>query len=203
MLHESPMARDEALRALGYIRAAIDRTTRYSTFSAWSGFIAGTAALAGSGGCGWAVENPGCHPLMGPRFLGVWLGVFAVAAVTMLILTALKAQQRGERMWTPIARTAFGALLGPGMAGLVATLALARAERYDLLPGLWLTMYGCGLYVASFFAPLFMRTLGLIFLALGAAAWWTPVEWSAVWLGLGFGGLHFAFGTIVMWRYCG
>ncbi len=48
MLSPTPMAQDEALRALAEIRFAIDRTARYSTFSALSGFIAGGAALAGS-----------------------------------------------------------------------------------------------------------------------------------------------------------
>ncbi|MCZ7648230.1 MAG: hypothetical protein M5U26_23725 [Planctomycetota bacterium] len=159
MLQPSPMAQDEALRALGYIRAAIDRTTRYSTFSALSGFLAGAAALAGSGFCGlWA--HPGADPGAGRAFLLVWSGVFAAAAASLGVLTALKARQRGEALWTPIARTALSALLGPGLAGAAATAALVHAGRYELLPGAWLTLYGCGLYAASFFAPLFLRARG-------------------------------------------
>ena len=201
MLLPTPLARNEALRALSDIRAAIDRSTRYSTFSALSGFVAGAAALAGSGACGWASDWPGARPEHGAEFLYVWMGVFALAAVSLLLLTALKARSRGEPLWTPIARTAFSALLGPGIAGLLGTLALVKAGQFELLPGMWLTLYGCGLYVVSFFAPLFLRALGSLFMGLGLAAWLSGPGLAALWLGLGFGCLHLVFGAMVLTRY--
>lgn len=200
MLMPTKEAQNEALRALSHIRAVVDRTTRYSTFSALSGFIAGLAALGGSGVCGLVPGCPGGTPEAGLRFICVWSVVFVIAASALLLLTWLKARRRGEPAWTPIARTALSALLGPGVAMLLGTVALGRADQYALLPGLWLTLYGCGLYGVSFFAPLFIRLLGLVFMGFGLAAW---MGWGtpALWLGLGFGGLHLVFGMVVLTRY--
>jgi len=39
--------------------------------------------------------------------------------------------------------------------------------------------------------------MGLLFLALGVVALQLPVEFANVMLGLGFGGLHLAFGIVI------
>lgn len=200
LLLPRPLAQDQALRALAEIRNVVDRSLRYSTFSALSGFVAGIAALAGSGLCGVYSGFVGTTPDSGMSFLAVWLAVFIVAAVSQVILTVMKARQRGEPVWTPIARTAFASLLGPGLAGVGGSAAFVLTQRWDLLPGLWLLFYGCGFWSVSFFAPLFLRILGVLFMILGLCAWAVPAL-SALWLGLGFGGLHFVFGAVIMTRY--
>ncbi|MCY3022905.1 MAG: hypothetical protein NTW87_28335 [Planctomycetota bacterium] len=200
MLLPTPLAQDEALRALAEIRAAVDRSARYSTFSALSGFIAGGAAFVGSGVCGAHPGFAGAQPAAGWPFVAVWSGVLAVTALALAVLTAMKARRRGEAVWTPIARTAFAALLGPGMAGLASSAALALTGRFEMLPGLWLVLYGCGLWAVSFFAPLFLRVLGVAFMILGLCAW-SKMDCAALWLGLGFGGLHVLFGAVVLARY--
>lgn len=200
MLLPTPQAQDEALRALAEIRSVVDRSTRYSTFSAASGFIAGGAAFIGSGVCGAFPEFPGSRPEQGWVFAGVWAGVFAIAATALAALTTLKARRRGEAVWTPIARTAFAALAGPGAAGTAGSVALALLGRFELLPGVWLLLYGCGLWGVSFFAPRFLRVLGVCFMALAVCAWLRPGS-TALWLGLGFGGLHCVFGAVVLARY--
>jgi len=196
----TPLAHDEALRALAEVRTAVERCTRYSTFSALSGFIAGGVALAGSGGCGLLPDFVGANPSRGMSFVAVWAGVLVVAAIALAILTWVKASQRGDAVWTPIARTAFTALLGPGLAGVAASVVLVQNGKFELLPGVWLLFYGCGLWSVSFFAPLFLRVLGIAFVVVGLCAWWKP-EGSALWLGLGFGALHWVFSLIVLARY--
>jgi len=200
VLFPSPLAQDEALRALAEIRFVVDRTTRYSTFSALSGFVAGGAALLGSGVCGLLTDFVGAQPGRGMQFVGVWCAVLVVAAIAQIVLTALKARQRGAAVWTPIARTAFAALLGPGLAGMAGSAVLIHTQRWELLPGLWLLFYGCGWWSVSFFAPLFLRVLGVVFMGLGLAAWLEPQS-APLWLGAGFGGLHLIFGGIVLARY--
>ncbi len=199
MLIPGPMAQSEALRALAEIRSVVDRTTRYSTFSALSGFLTGAAALIGSGGCGYFAKFPGARA-EDKSFVYVWAGVFAFCAMQHLLLTWLKARSRGEVAWTPIARTALLALLGPGMAGILISAIVIFQLQYDRLAELWLLLYGCGLWAVSFFAPLFLRWLGAAFMILGALAW-KDHETPGLWLGLGFGGLHLIFGTIVLARY--
>jgi len=200
VLMPTPLAHDEALRALAEVRTAVERCTRYSTFSALSGFIAGCAALVGSGGCGFVSGFVGANPSRGIAFVAVWAGVLVVATVGLTVLTWIKARQRGEAVWTPIARTAFTSILGPGLAGVAASTVLVQNGKYELLPGVWLLFYGCGLWAVSFFAPLFLRVLGVAFVGVGLCAWWKP-DSAALWLGLGFGALHWVFGVIVLARY--
>ena len=199
MLIPGPMAQSEALRALSDIRSVIDRSTRYSTFSALSGFLTGIAALIGSGGCGYYADFVGARA-EDMTFVYVWAAVFAFASVQHLLLTSLKARKRGEVVWTPIARTAFMALLGPGLAGLLLSIVFVKQLKYENLAGVWLVLYGCGLWAVSFFAPTFLRWLGVAFMILGTVAWATG-ETPGRWLGLGFGGLHLAFSAIVRARY--
>lgn len=199
MLIPGPIAQSEAIRALAEIRSVVDRSTRYSTFSALSGFLAGAAALVGSGLCGRWTHFPGASP-DDWNFVKVWAGVFIFAAVQYAFLTALKARKRGEAFWTPIARTAFKALLGPFIAGALGTLALSISSGFEFLPGLWLILYGCGLWAVSFFAPTFLRWLGVAFMILGTAAFFHKAE-SGFFLGLGFGVLHMIFGIVVLTRY--
>jgi hypothetical protein len=199
VLLPTPMAQDQALRALAEIRSVIDRSARYSRFSALSCFLAGAAALGGSGLCG-AIPFAGTQPQQGWNFLAVWAAVLLVAFVSQVLLTILKARQRREAFWTPIARTAFGALLGPGVAGLFSSVVLVQTGHWELLPGVWLLLYGCGLWGVSFFAPLFLRGLGAAFMLAGLLAWAVP-SCSALALGLGVGGLHIVFGMGVMMRY--
>jgi hypothetical protein len=199
VLLPTPVAQDQALQALAEIRSVIDRSARYSRFSALSCFLAGAAALIGSGFCG-TVQFIGTDPRLGVPFVAVWGTVFLVAFVAQVVLTFLKARERAEVFWTPIARTAFGALLGPGLAGLLGSAVLAIAGHWELLPGVWLLLYGCGLWGVSFFAPLFLRVIGAAFVVIGLLAWLYPAA-AALCLGAGFGGLHFVFGAVVLMRY--
>jgi len=199
VLIPGPMAQSEALRALSEIRSVIDRSTRYSTFSALSGFLTGAAAIIGSGGCGYYADFVGARA-EDMTFVYVWAGVFVFAAVQHLILTTLKARKRDEVVWTPIARTAFLALLGPGLAGMLLTIVFIKQMKFEYLAGLWLMLYGCGLWAVSFFAPTFLRWLGVAFMVLGTLAWATG-ETPGRWLGIGFGCLHLVFAVIVRMRY--
>ena len=200
MLYPTPLAKEEALTALAEIRAAADRSTRYSRFSALAGFLSGGAALAGSGLCGLFPEFIGAQPEHGLSFVAVWGAVLLFAAVAQIWMTVLKARQRGEAIFTPIARTAAASLLGPGVAGFAGSGIFIATGQWTLLPGLWLLLYGCGLWSVSFFAPMFLRILGAAFILLGLCAWYFTNS-AALLLGLGFGGLHLVFGFVVLARY--
>jgi len=83
---------------------------------------------------------------------------------------------------------------------LMLTIVFIKQTNYQFLAGVWLMLYGCGLWAVSFFAPTFMKWLGVAFMILGAIAWATG-ETPGRWLGLGFGCLHLVFATIVRMRY--
>jgi len=60
---------------------------------------------------------------------------------------------------------------GSGLAaGALLTLALVRSGAAELLPGVWLSLYGAGLVTGGLFAIRVVPVMGVAFMALGAVA---------------------------------
>jgi hypothetical protein len=89
------------------------------------------------------------------------------------------------------------------LVGALLTVALSRAGRFELLPGVWLLTYGTGVIAGGTFSVPAIPIMGAGFLACGAAALFTPPAWGNIWMALGFGGLQVLFGTIIAMRYGG
>jgi hypothetical protein len=72
-----------------------------------------------------------------------------------------------------------------------------------LIPAVWLLLYGTGVLAGGAFSVAAVRLLGVVFMALGIAALFTPPAWGNVWLGIGFGGLQLVFGLYIARRHGG
>ena len=82
------------------------------------------------------------------------------------------------------------------------TVALA-AGRFDLLPGLWLLLYGSDVVAGGAVSVPVVPLMGGSAMLLGTAALATPPAWGDAWMALGFGGLHLGFGAVIARRYGG
>ena len=71
---------------------------------------------------------------------------------------------------------------------------------HDLLPAVWLMLYGSGVIAAGIASVRIIPIMGGLFFALGITALFGAGDWM---LGLGFGVLHIIFGSIIAWRYGG
>ena len=137
------------------------------------------------------------------RWLAVWLVEATLALAIAAATTAHKAQCAGEALLSRPGRQVAGSLTPPLAAGLLVTLALARDDAYDLMPGTWLLLYGAGVIAAGAFSVRVVPVMGVSFMAVGACALVTPASWNDALLAAGFGGLHLTFGAVIARRYGG
>jgi len=128
------------------------------------------------------------------------------AAVSMGIgfcATAIKTRRTNQPLLSgPFRKFALG--VAPAiLAGGLLTLALTSRGEFDLLPGLWLLLYGVGLIGGGTFSVRIVPVMGVAFLGLGALAIAGPAEWSRWSMLAGFAGLHIGFGVAIARRYGG
>ena len=115
----------------------------------------------------------------------------AVSAVIGALSTARKTRTARQPL-IPGPASKFALSLAPAVdSGALLTGAL-RAERFDLLPGMWLLLYGAGLVAAGAWSVRVVPVIGTTFMVLGAAGLLLPPAWRDWLLIAGFGGLHMA-----------
>jgi hypothetical protein len=138
------------------------------------------------------------------EWLGVWLACAAVALCVGCAAMARKAARTGTPLFASgVSRRFLLAFAPPLAAGGLLTLALERAGRADLLPGLWLVSYGAAVVSGGALSVRAVPAMGGVFLLLGAAALFSPPEWGTAYLAVGFGGAQILFGLYVARRHGG
>lgn len=136
----------------------------------------------------------------------VWLGIWLAAAVVAVAVGAVAMARKARRSETPLftgpARRFLLTLIPPLAAGAILTFALERGGRVDLLPGVWLLLYGTAVVTGGAMSVRPVLAMGALFMMLGAAALASPSAWGTAYLAAGFGGLQILFG-ILIWRHHG
>jgi hypothetical protein len=177
----------EAEETLSVIRTLMERGTRYTNLSGDAGVAAGGLALVGSGLRLW-LDTP---------FLVTWIGVLIAACSAIVYFTWRMAQANGEPFWTRPARTVLLALSPALVCALLITYVLARAGQGQLLPGIWMLLWGVGALAMSFFTPRVISVLGIGFMVAGTVTLLAGPGNDALTMGATFGGMHLAYGIML------
>ncbi len=186
---------DRAADNLRFIRDTMERASSFTAVPGWGGVWMGASAIAAAGACSFARTRS--------EWFGVWLVEAFVAVAIGVRAMSLKASRAGIPLFAGPARRFLLTLAPPLLAAAVVTLSLERSGQMDLLPGIWLLLYGTAVVTGGAFAPRVVPVMGIGFMLLGVVALASPPSWGTVFLAAGFGGLHIAFGILIARRHGG
>lgn len=186
---------DRAMEDLRFIRQTMERGAAFTAVPGWGGVWMGVSAVAAAL---IAADQP-----TPDRWIAVWTLELGVALAIGSVAMQRKARRADLTLLSGAGRKFLLSFLPPATAGAVLTVALWRAGAHALLPGAWLLLYGAAVVTAGTFSVKTVPVTGLCFMALGVAALMTNLFAGDVWMGLGFGGLHIAFGTLIARKHGG
>ena len=184
-----------AAEDLRVIRRAMERSGTFTAVPGYGGVAMGVvgviAAVAG------AIQPTA------ERWLASWLIAAAVACAIEVVAMRRKAVQAGVPLSGALARRFALGLSAPLAAGAAVTAGLLSAGSWSLLPSVWLLLYGAGVVTGGIVSVPTVQVMGLCFMALGVVAMATPPAWGNLWLGVGFGLVHIAFGFYIVRKHGG
>jgi hypothetical protein len=179
---------------LRFIRDTMERAASFTAVPGWGGVVIGVTAL-GAGAV--AIGRP-------PReqfFL--WLSEALLALAIAGLALRMKSKRLALSLQSRPARRALLSFVPPLLAGAILTAVLYHLRIFGVTPGLWLLLYGAAVVTGGAFSVRIVPVMGLCFMFVGALSLLAPAEWGNIFLTLGFGGLHIAFGIVIARRYGG
>lgn len=192
---EVPTLHGRAMDNLRFIRETMERASSFTAVPGWGGVLVGVTALIAAA---LAAQVPDEHE---------WMYVWAYELPLALLIGGLTMKRKATavqlKLLSPPGRRFTLSLTPPLIAGALLSIALARVEAYDVLPGMWLLLYGTGVVAGGAFSVKVVPVMGVCFMATGVAALLVSPAWSNSFLALGFGGLHIIFGIIIARRHGG
>lgn len=179
---------------LRFIRDTMERAASFTAVPGWGGVVIGVTAL-GAGAV--AFDRP-----LHEQFL-VWLAEALLALVIAWLAVRIKSKRLALSLQSRPARRALLSFMPPLLAGAILTAVLYHLQIFGVTPGLWLLLYGAAVVTGGAFSVRIVPVMGLCFMSVGAVSLFAPSQWGNIFLMLGFGGLHIAFGIVIARRYGG
>lgn len=173
----------------------MERASSFTAVPGLGGVAMGSTALAAAAMSVFAKTQA--------QWLGIWLAEACVAVVIGAWTMARKARRTHTDLFSGPGRRFLLTLTPPLGAGAVLTLALERGGLVQLLPGVWLLLYGAAVVTGGASSIRTVLVMGALFMLFGCAALSSPASWGTAYMAAGFGALHIAFGIAIARRHGG
>ena len=182
---------------LRFIRETMERAGTFTAVSGWGQVVIGLTAIIAAlvGSRSWLSS-----PVM---WLATWLAEAGIAGVISVASMAIKSEAANMPLLTGPMRKLVLSFLPPILAGCVLTLVLHARPAIDLVPGVWMLLYGAGVISAGTYSVRIVPVMGAAFMCFGVVALAAPVTWTTGLLIASFGGLHILFGVLIARRHGG
>jgi hypothetical protein len=179
---------------LRFIRDTMERAASFTAVPGWGGVVIGVSAVA-AGAIAYGRPDQ-------TQFF-IWLIEAAVALTIGIWAVQSKSRRLASSLQSKAARRALLSFMPPLVAGAVLTVVLLHVHNLAIVPGLWLLLYGAAVVTGGAFSVRIVPFMGLCFMALGIVSLAAPPLWDDLFLTLGFGFIHIAFGLVIARRHGG
>lgn len=202
-------AQNESLQELQHIKRMMERSTRFSSLSGFSGIAAGICALAGiwfaiKTIAQWKQNNienlNASKDELATQLLLIAIATFIAAALSSFIFVYMRCKKLGIPVLGMSARRVIINMVIPLFAGSLFILRLATVGTFELIPPACLLFYGLALVNASKYTLEEIRYLGYSEIIIGIINLWI-LGYGLIFWGIGFGLLHIIYGVIIWWKY--
>jgi hypothetical protein len=186
---------EHAIDNIRFIRQTMERAGAFTAVPGWGGVAMGCiAVIAGLA----ATRQP-----VRQQWLYCWLAAASIALLVGGIAMRQKARSSKESLLAAPGRRFALSFLPAIVAGSLLSWKLGAAGQWDLLPGLWLMLYGAAVTSGGVSSIPVVPKMGACFFGLGVVTLVSPPAWNDYFLIAGFGGLQILFGLIIARRYGG
>jgi hypothetical protein len=187
---------DRALADIRYIRSAVENAGEFTAVPGLGGVAMGVIGLLATAV---AATETGAHG----RWLTIWLAAAVLATSIGWISMMRKSRRAGASLVSAPARRFAMAFIPAIVAAIALTAALVSRGAFDLLPPVWLLLYGVAVTAGGALSVRVVPFMGAAILAVGLIAFFVPFQVANLLLGIGFGVFQVATGLIIMRRYGG
>lgn len=193
--NDPPALHDRAMDNLEFIRSTMESSGTFTAVSGWGMVSVGFVAILAS--------QVAARQATTERWLHVWLAAGAISLIVQLWALIAKARRSRVPLLCGPGRKFILAFAPAMFAGAVLTLVLYQLGLIELIPGMWLLLYGVGVAAGGVFSIDLVPLMGLCFLLSGTLALVTPHGYNDWILATAFGGFHILFGVPIARRYGG
>jgi hypothetical protein len=180
---------------LAFIRDTMEAAGAFTAVSGWGMVAVGTVATVAA-----VIASSRHSPI---QSVYVWLAAAVLATIIMLWAIVRKARKARMPLLSGPGRKFVLSFSPPMFVGALITIVLYRAGLPEMIPGMWLLLYGTAVVAGGAFSVKIVPVMGICFMLAGTLALFTPTSWNDWIMAAAFGGLHIGFGIPVARRHGG